>query len=180
MSLKNEINQDYFEWLCHLVNIDSFSKDVTYTKLLSYLHTIQFTWIIPIDYNRADDGIKLRRRYSIFKDDMRLEKYISGPCSVLEMMVALSVRCEETIMDDVSLGNRTGKWFWGMIHNLGLTPMRDYQFDRNYVDEVIERMLNRTYERDGTGGLFRVENCRYDMRNVEIWTQLSWYLASIR
>jgi hypothetical protein len=95
------------------------------------------------------------------------------------MMTALAVRCEETIMDDALFGNRTGQWFWGMIHNLGLSPMTDSNFDKEYVDEVITRFLNREYEPNGKGGLFTVRHCNRDMRTVEIWCQLSWYLDSI-
>lgn len=179
MTLRDRINDDYFEFLCELIDSNRFSKRVSYRKLLMRLHDIEFTWFVPYDDNRADDGVQLRRRFALMRDDMSLSNYISGPCSVLEMMVALAVRCEETIMDDALLGNRTGQWFWGMIHNLGLSPMSDYKFDRKYVDDVIARLLNREYEPDGEGGLFRVRNCDGDMRTVEIWCQLSWYLDSI-
>ena len=143
------------------------------------LHDIEFTWFIPYDDNRADDGIQLRRRYALAHDDVSLSRYIPGPCSVLEMMVALAIRCEETIMDDTALGDRTGQWFWGMVHNIGLSPMIDSEFDRNFVDEAVARLLNREYEPDGRGGLFTVKRCTHDMRTVEIWRQLSWYLGSI-
>jgi hypothetical protein len=95
------------------------------------------------------------------------------------MMVALAIRCEETIMDDDRIGNRTGQWFWSMIHSLGLTPMTDQDFDAQQVDAIVARFLNRDYEPDGSGGLFTVSDCKYDMRKVEIWCQLSWYLGSI-
>ena len=104
---------------------------------------------------------------------------LDGPCSILEMMVALAIRCEEGIMDDPDIGDRTGQWFWGMVTNLGLGSMSDENFDRKYVDEVIERFLNRKYDPDGRGGLFRVRNCKYDLREVEIFHQLCWYLDNI-
>ena len=179
MTIVDRINDEYFEWLCDLINIKRFSKSVTYRKLLIHLHNIEFTWFIPHDDNRADDGIQLRRRFALCRDDMRLSNYISGPCSVLEMMIALAIRCEESIMDDTQLGDRTGQWFWGMIHNLGLSSMTDSKFDRDFIDDVIARFLNREYEPDGRGGLFTVRNCVHDMRTVEIWCQLSWYLGSI-
>ena len=94
------------------------------------------------------------------------------------MMLALAIRCEETIMDDPKVGNRTKQWFWGMVTNLGLGSMTDDRFDRRFVDDVVERFLDRRYEPDGTGGLFTVRNCRYDLRKVEIWYQVCWYLDS--
>lgn len=179
MTFEDSVNNGYFEWLCDLINVKRFSKQVTYRKLLMHLHNIEFTWFVPHDDNRADDGIQLRRNYALDQNDITLSDYIHGPCSVLEMMVALANRCEVTIMDDTQMGNRTGQWFWGMIHNLGLTPMKDSNFDREFVDDVIGRFLNREYDADGRGGLFTVRNCPHDLRTVEIWCQLSWYLGSI-
>ena len=178
MTYEHRVNDEYFEWLCELIDIGRFSKSVSYRKLLIHLHNIEFTWFIPHDDNRADDGIQLRRKYGLHCDDISLSHYISGPCSVLEMMVALAIRCE-AFMDDTLMGDRTGQWFWGMIHNLGLSPMNDSKFNRDYVDDVIARFLNREYEPDGKGGLFTVKHCTQDMRTVEIWCQLSWYLGSI-
>ena len=179
MTFEDHINDEYFEWLCELIDVRRFSKRISYRKLLMHLHDIEFTWFIPYDDNRADDGIKLRRRFALVREDASLSDYILGPCSVLEMMVALAIRCEETIMDDTQMGNRTGQWFWGMVNNLGLSPMTDSKFDRSFVDDVIARLLNREYEPDGRGGLFTVRHCSHDLRTVEIWRQLSWYLGSI-
>lgn len=179
MTFKDRINDEYFDWLCEIVDSKRFSKHVSYRKLLMHLHNIEFTWFIPYDDNRADDGIMLRRKYALAHHDEELSDYISGPCSVLEMMAALAIRCEESIMDDTLFGNRTGQWFWGMIHNLGLSPMNDSNFDAEFVDDVIARFLNREYEPDGKGGLFTIKNCDHDLRTVEIWRQLSWYLGSI-
>lgn len=179
MTFKDRINDEYFDWLCEVVDSKRFSKHVSYRKLLMHLHNIEFTWFIPYDDNRADDGIMLRRKYALAHHDEELSDYISGPCSVLEMMAALAIRCEESIMDDTLFGNRTGQWFWGMIRNLGLSPMNDSNFDADFVDDVIARFLNREYEPDGKGGLFTIKNCDHDLRTVEIWRQLSWYLGSI-
>lgn len=178
MILIDRINNEYFDWLCEQVDIMRFSKHVSYRRLLMRLHEIEFTWLIPFDDNRADDGIQLRRSFALVRGDASLSDYIVGPCSVLEMMVALAIRCETT-MDDDAVGDRTGQWFWGMIHNLGLSPMIDSAYDRTYIDKVITRFLNREYEPDGKGGLFTIKHCDRDLRTVEIWWQLSWYLGSI-
>lgn len=178
MTLKDQINDDYFEYLCELIDAKRFSKRVSYRKLLMRLHYIEFRWFVPYDDNRADDGIQLRRRFALECNDMSVLDYILGPCSVLEMMVALAVRCE-TIMDDTCYGDRTGQWFWGMVHNLGLSPMSDSKFDKSIVDDIINRFLDRDYEPNGKGGLFTVKNYEQDLRTVEIWCQLSWYLDSI-
>lgn len=81
-------------------------------------------------------------------------------------------------MDDPSIGNRTSQWFWRMITNLGLGHMNDDVYSKKEVSYILKRFLDREYERDGRGGLFRIRNAD-DLRNVEIWTQLLWYLDTI-
>lgn len=142
------------------------------------LHSITFSYSIPNDANRAEDGEDLRYRFTLLQGYEYIPNEWNDPCSVFEMMAALAIRCEETIMDNPDIGDRTGQWFWGMINNLGLGAMTDDRFDKIYVDAVIERFLNRDYEPDGTGGLFRIKNCRQDLRDVEIWYQLNWYLEN--
>ena len=177
---QNYVINEYFEWLSDLVCKDRYSSQISYRKLLMRLHDIEFRYSLPMDQNRASDGINLRYRFAYRHSDIaNAESYLHGPCSVLEMMVALSMRCEEDIMDDGEIGDRTSQWFWTMIRNLGLGTMTDSKFDRNLVDSAVARFLDRDYEPDGRGGLFQVKNCKYDMRSIEIWHQLNEYLNSI-
>ena len=184
MTIKDTLNNEYFDWMCAIACADRFNKDISYRKLLMYLHNTVFRYSIKRDSNRADDGVSLRYRFAISKgyDETLaydIHHYITGPCSIFEMMLALAIRCEENIMDDTEFGDRTGQWFWGMINNLGLGSMTDDRFDKLYVEEVIERFLDREYEPNGNGGLFTVRNCDRDLRDVEIWFQLCYYLDSI-
>lgn len=177
----DRINNEYFEWLFNLACGNRYSKQISFRKLLMHLHNTEFIYSIPRDINRAEDGLDMRYRFAYenmgkFRD---AEKHLRGPCTVLEMLIGLSIRCEENIMDDPRMGDRTGQWFWGMIVNLGLGSMTDNNYDKKYVDEVLTRFLNREYEPDGKGGLFTIRNCKRDLRRVEIWYQLCWYLDSI-
>lgn len=178
MTFTDRLKNEYFEWLSDIVVGTRFPREVSYRKLLMRLHSTPFTYTIPRDENRVADGIELRYRFGMAKDYPEYD-LIDDPCSILEMMVALVMRCESTIMDDPEYGNRTGEWFWNMIRSLGLSSMTDSNFDRDYVDEVLTRFLNRDYEPDGKGGLFYIKNYERDLRNVEIWYQLCWYLDSI-
>lgn len=179
--MHNNLISEYFMWLVSLVYHEEYSGKASYKNLLTYLHQTDFIYSILTDGNRAEDGMDLRYRFAFERNYnyANVDRYLARPCSVLEMMVALSVRCEEQIMDDPDIGNRTGHWFWGMIVNLGLDSMNDTRFDARFVEEKLRIFLNREYERNGKGGLFTVENCRYDMRNLEIWYQMSWYLSSM-
>ena len=178
---KDELNNLYFEWMYQLVCNERYSKRLSYRKLLMYLHTIDFNYIIGMDGNRAEDGIDLRYRFGYeesYEEPMISAFLDDRPCSVLEMLIALSMQCEK-IMTDPDIGDRTGQWFWNMIVNLKLGSMSDLDFDRDYVDKRISIFIDREYERDGNGGLFTIKHCRRDLRNVEIWYQMCWYLDSI-
>ena len=176
---ENNVTIDYFDWMYNLVCRNRYSKNISFKKVFSYLNDTKFTYSIRMDLNRAKDGTELRRRYANEFKIANIYDRICGPCSVLEMMIALAIRCEETIMDDENFGDRTDQWFWEMMKNLGLGHMDDDEFDEEYVSDVIARFLNLDYEPDGRGGLFFVRNCDIDLRDVEIWIQMLWYLDNI-
>lgn len=144
-----------------------------------HLHTIEFRYYIDRDGDRYYDGLDLRYHFGYNHHIDDAEKYITGPCSVLEMIYALAIKCEEWIMSNALYGDRTGQWFWNMITNMGLGAMSDERFDRDYVDFVVNRFMDREYEPNGKGGLFTVNNSDRDLREVEIWWQLCWYLGNM-
>lgn len=175
-------SKEYVDWMYKHVSKKRIAKRASYKRLFNCLHAIEFTYTIPLDGNRAEDGIELRYKFGRERNypDAMIAAYLdTAPCSVLEMMVALAIRCEEGTMYDPEFGDRTGQWFWGMIDNLGLSGMTDEYFDEEFVNEVIFRLLNRKYQRDGYGGLFTVKHHNADMRNVEIWYQACFYLSEV-
>lgn len=182
-SVNDSIRNDYFNWLYDTVTRDRMVPEISVKKLLMYLHDTEFTYTIPNDENRYSDGINMRYRFAInngyennYKEILGI---LDGPCSVLEMMVALASRMEETIMDNAQLGDRTGQWFWQMITNMGLGGQWNDLFDKDYVAERVQKFLDRDYEPNGKGGLFTVRNVDRDLRKVEIWYQMNWYLNTI-
>lgn len=178
MTRRNIINRYHF-WLTNLVSDEHHQR--SYQALLDTLGESEFIWSINNDMNRAADGIDLRARFADEHniDYRTIQDILYGPCSVLEMMVGLACRCEDSIMGDEEYGNRTPKWFWDMVKNLDLYSMTDDEYDDEYVHCVITALLYRTYKRDGEGGLFTVPNCKYNLRRVEIWYQMCWYLDTI-
>jgi len=183
MIIDNKIKDDYFNWLYDYVCKERAHDKISYVKLFNCLHQIEFTFSIRNDINRAKDGVDLRYRFAINTVDPEstdeiyyIMDALDGPCSVLEMMVALAIRCEETIMDNTNYGNRTGQWFWGMMSNLGIGPMDNDIYDEDIVIHHINIFLDRQYKPNGEGGLFYIKDCLDDLRYVEIWTQLCWYL----
>lgn len=175
----HSVEQDYFNWIYDIVCGERFAKSISYRKLLSYLHSIEFTYSIQMDSNRADDGVDLRNRYRYETKNELPHGYLRDNPSVLEVIVALAINCEERIMDNPIIGNRTGQWFWRMINNLGLGGMTDSRFDEEYAENAIYRFLERDYEPDGHGGLFVIRDCNHDLRDVDIWTQMMWFINTI-
>lgn len=178
--IHNIVENEYFNWLYKKACGNRYPEQISYKKLLMYLHSKIFRYHILKDRNRAEDGISLRRRFTYDCDTIEdADLYLTEPCSVLEMMLALAIRCEESIMDDFERRDRTTQWFWCMVTNLGIGSMTDDRFDKKLVNDAIERFLDGDYAPDGKGGLFYIRNCDTDLRYVEIWTQLLWYLDSI-
>ena len=175
----DRINNEYFMWLFDLVCNGVYAEQISYIKLLMFLHNTPFRYSILRDANRAADGKDLRYRFAHYSNVDNADRYLDDPCSVLEMMVALAIRCEENIMDEPNVGDRTRQWFWGMVSSLGLGDMTDEYFDKHLVTDTVERFLDRDYEPNGKGGLFTIRNCDCDLRTAEIWHQLCWYLDSI-
>ena len=166
---------DYYQWL--LDKIDGHMPPYyDYSLLLQELHSIEFTYGIEMDENRAYDGVKLRWTYI---DEMNIPDifYKEGiPCSVLEMLIALSLRCDESIMYEEGV-KRPSKWFWIMIENLDLMRCTDDNFNTDYVHQQIKKWLNRDFKRNGKGSPFPLKTDARDQRKVDIWLQMCGYLS---
>lgn len=172
--MTDRLTEEYFNWLRRFICDRRYLGRKSYRKLSRLLFDTEFFYKIDLDENRLKDGLELRER---FANECGFQyPVIEQPCSVLEMMAALAIRCEEHIMDNPDIGNRTGKWFFDMLKNLGLDGMTDENFDSQYAKGVLNRFLNRKYKRNGEGSLFPVRHGRVDMRSVEIWYQAMWYL----
>ena len=133
-----------------------------------------------MDENRVDDGVELRYRFvreEGIPDAEIATNLDNRECSVLEIMVSLAIRMEETITSDPDYGDRTSIWFWDMVDSMGLLDMDNDHFHGETVSTTLDRMIRREYASTGRGGLFTVKEPREDMRNVEIWYQMMWWLT---
>lgn len=171
---------DYFNWLCDKITpLNSHNFKFNHELLLNTLYSLEYVTDDYMDKNRLIDGLTLRNRYSEENnfDIEMINSYICGPCSMLEMMVALAIRCEETIMCDPTKPDRTPYWFEEMLYSLGLNEQCNEVFDYNYVVNRINIFLNKQYESNGYGGLFVIHNSKIDMRTKDIWYQMQAYLC---
>lgn len=170
-----DAQEAYLQWIVWLVYNQGRMGRCSWERLFRLLHETEFTYILDMDENRARDGLELRRRF----EKERGCTLPDAPCSVLEMMAALAKRCEDHIMDDPVIGNRTGEWFFVMIDSLGLGGMDDARFDEACARDILAHFLSRAYAPDGHGGLCVLPNPPRDLRQVDIWYQMMWYLSRL-
>lgn len=173
----NDILNDYFEWLYSIVKKERVIKK-SYRKLLAFLHSEEFVYVDDYDSNRAADGEQLRWRYVYEAKGCEDILDWKEPCTVLEMLIALSFQMEN-IMEGSNADYSVGYWFWMMLTNLGLEKMTDNNFNKLIVDDIIYKFMHRKYEPNGEGNIFVLDDCSNNLRDVEIWWQMCWYLDSI-
>lgn len=182
--MSSSIKQEYDNWIIGLAT-DWCSYYGAYGKLMEFLHSIPFrsTAQIPLDSNRGSDGKDLRLRFT-----ERMPEYnynhaylylMDYDATMLEVMVALAIRCEENIMHEDDLGDRSYEWFYGMLCSSGLDDCYDFNFNEEEARQIVTRILERKYSKNGKGGLFTLSNPPKDLRKVEIWYQLLWYLDEV-
>ena len=164
----------YFQWLCRMIDIPARKP---YLKLAKELHGLIFLpqSAVETDANRANDGLQLRVDF-MERYGARGSSANRGPCTMLEFLIGLAKRME-FIMDEEGNQLNTSHYFWQMIKNLRLIRMDDERFDSGngefFVQEAVDRVLFRTYEKDGSGGLFPLRHPNGDQRTVEIWYQMN-------
>lgn len=177
MNFMRETEQ-YYDWLYKIVCGEWEPRNLSFHRLLMYLFNRDYIPACEMDVCRATDGINLRYRFASENNIPygKIDAVFQGvPCSMLEMMVALAIRIEEHIMEDRSMGNRVGQWFWSMVVSLGLAAMDDTRFSKERAEPILARFMDRDYQPNGAGGLFTITRTSIDMRTIDIWYQLmSW------
>ena len=168
-----ELKERYFNTLKSAVGSGMY-----YDHLLRGLYNREFYSPLELDSNRASYGLWFRRRYMSDSDAGDL-----GPCSVLEMMIALAEQIDIHI--DMTSEERIQRYFWMMIENLGMLGLTDMAWGPNMDSDFnnkIDILLDRKYENDGIGSLFPLQNYpinptlikfreRTSMRDRDIWSQ---------
>lgn len=169
------LDSRYFDWLCDLVDAipNRHNPETSYGLLCAQLFQTRFEDWLPNDDNRALEGQGLREEFLEVFNLTAGSRWISEDCSFLEMLIALARRVAD------HTDGQPSECFWLLISNLELNKYPDHVYNDGYssaVDFVVTTVNNRTYERDGRGGLFPLNDPPNDQREVEIWYQMSAYL----
>lgn len=162
----------YFDWLSMIAVPDGY-KRCDYQKLLNALMDTEFWWVVPRDRNRAEDGLELRELY---EEETGEGCEFGGPCSILEMLLALAIRCNDEIMYDPDDPKRADKWFWMMIENLELDRFVNEKFDREAVRDILEAFCGRKVDKKVSTWLFPIPKMSTSYRKMELWYQMNYYL----
>ena len=161
----------YQRWLRGLVHKSGPSYDI----LFDIAWATQYVAFVPNDVNRAIDGTDLRRRFEC-ETFLRLPDF--GPCTILEFLIGLAIRLNETVYNNEN-PNQEAYWFWVLIENLQLDSYHDlYPFAKIHrnVPLIFEVLNNRLYATNGHGGLFPLKNAEENQQHVEVWYQMQAYL----
>jgi len=176
--MSRENGNTYYRWLALLLNINQ--EERSYFLLLKMLHKKEFYWSIKGDENRALDSQGLRDEFFNCVNSKDVEYKLYGPCSMLEMLIALARRMND-IMYKSYQEDQTSRWFWVMMENCGLEKFTDEAFiglgGEIEIQIILNHILERTYKKDGNGGLFPVKITNKDQRKIEIWYQMMTYLV---
>jgi hypothetical protein len=173
------LDELYFKWLYSQVGDPRIKNpNRTYWKLLLQLYKKEFIWFVANDDNRIADGTDLRYE---FVDAAGLQDvddaWIRMGCSMFELLIGLSRRLA------FEAEGEPRDWFWHLVENLGLILITDSRMNKDYagsyaelIDLVLDRVIYRNYNPDGSGGLFPLQHTEKDQRKVELWYQLSEYV----
>ena len=146
--MDDNLKNSYFRWIYKIFCGEKAASGVSYIRLFKLLFNIDFVVLMESDDNRYDDGLQLRNRFIDLESSYRIDFMSNTPCSILEMMAALAIRCEETIMDDPRYGDRTSQWFWSMMASIGIGYMNDDLFNEEVAMEALTVLNNRAYSPD--------------------------------
>ena len=167
------LDEAYLQWLYGQVGTVSLKpSSKTYWNLLRILFQKEFVWFVPNDDNRLEDGRELRHEFIEELGLYQVDKnWMDLGCSFLELLIGLSRRLA------FEAGGKPRDWFWHLLNNLQLDFYTDnILIPEKKVNDCLDKVIWRTYRRDGHGGLFPLRHAREDQTQVEIWYQLSAYL----
>ena len=170
-----DLKQSYFEYLVDYI-CDKRHKRSSYLPVLDLLHGIPFVVVVEMDDQRMSDGLYLRERYlqKIDKYD-QLDIFEEDKASVLEVLIGIAQRLEFQVGDGM-IGDHTAEKFWELLANLDIEKYDSRRYFPLEIKEKVRNWMLRKYDFYGNGSIFPVKRCEKDMRELQIWDQMSVYV----
>lgn len=136
-----------------------------YSELASVWDELDFIWYIPEDEDRAIQALRMRDEYC-YETGMPSPR--QAPASFLEVFVSITDTLTAMLYQDRESFTKS------ILLNMGA---RSYSDDGRLPSEIheealiiAERVMYRTYSRNGTGGLFRIPGV--DTLEMTLTTQM--------
>jgi hypothetical protein len=170
-----DIKKEYFNYLVSRV-VDKKHPKVDYIPLLDLLHSLKFEWCIDLDKNRAGDGAALREKW-LSEEGLYayLFEFDDEKVSVLEVLIGIAERFEYQV-GDIMCGDHTNDRFWELLRNLDIEKYSADNYKPLNIKAKTRDWMLRKFKKDGSGSIFPVKKCEKDMRNLQIWDQMSIYV----
>lgn len=174
--MSEPLDEAYLAWLYSQVGtVYQKQPGRNYWSLMRQLFHKEFTWTVPRDENRSEDGRYLRYEFINETGAHVTAEWMGVGCSMLELLIGLARRLAFEGEGEARV------WFWEMVNNIGVAVNDRHYNDREarLIDERLDLVIHRRYSRDGVGGLFPLTHRDRDQRKVEIWYQLNAYLMEL-
>ncbi len=166
-------SSDYIYWIATDKLGLSDKKYREYNFLFNDLAKIEFISTHPMDKNRASDGLNLREKFTYETGEfLDSSSGLTPKCSFFEMLAGLAIRIENQIMRNLSIGDRTSKWFIDMIDGLGFSDFKNKNWKYDY-ESIIDNKCNNIINKKDV--IFPIDK---KLNNEEIWLQCMAYLRS--
>lgn len=173
--MSESLSEDYLRWLAPQIRDEHGNPNESYWDLLSIMYEKEFICRVRNDDNRMEDGLDLRIEFC-HSQHIRVDALKNlGPCSFLEVLIGLSRRLA------FAAGGGSPGWAWQLLNNLKLHKMYDplSRYKIRKIDDILDRVIDRTYQPDGYGGFFPLSWPDDDQTKIELWHQLAAYVDEI-
>jgi hypothetical protein len=168
----------YLRWLVETfcMSPDGELRFFEHHMLTEQMFRKDYYYIVRNDENRAEDGTYLRYLYHLEHPGATIPQ---TPCSFLEFLIGVGRRLSEILAEGEELP--VYLYFWELAANLGLDVYNDerygYEDTPFIVDDIMNRLMDRKYDRKGVGGLFPLEEEGHrNQRRLEVWYQMQDYM----
>ncbi len=122
-----------------------------YSELASVWDELDFVWYIPEDEDKAVQALRMRDEYCY---EMSMPSPRQAPASFLEVFVSITDSLTAMLYQDRE------KFTKSILLNMGAYSYSDDGRLPSEIHEgaleIAERVMYRTYGRNGSGGLFRI------------------------
>lgn len=149
----------YTSWLIKRGCLESYSE------LASVWDELDFVWYIPEDEDKAIQALRMRDEYC-YETGMPSPR--QAPASFLEVFVSITDTLTAMLYQDRESFTKS------ILLNVGARSFSDDGRLPSEIHEealiIAERVMYRTYSRNGTGGLFRIPGL--DILEMPITTQM--------